>query len=384
MTHHEESEGLASASKFEIIALCEGQPALESNLRDQGILIGESEPDEFAKLGTAIHKARETGDTSELSEEGLEIFNRGMLNEHKILTQWKAKKQISDVVEFKEQRIWLYWPGTENKATSAKLDVHYIEKDALFSNPVLVVEWKSLYCTNLTPAERNYQGMVQAVCASKYHGSDNVRVAFNKAMFGESDIVDYGPDDLRRAEQHVFQKLWATKQAGAATNAGHWCVHCPCKPYCKSAAAYSLLPSVSAGVTVDTSKKDVGLAVSRLSPIDWKAIWERSAVIRNVLDAVNTQLKALPQEKLAELGLQLGKGKRLDPITNVQGAFKYLEHQMRPELIWSCLKMSKTDLVEAVADAKGMTKKEAQDWVRDNLDVFITPKESEKSVEEME
>jgi len=380
MTHHEESEGITSASKFEIVALCEGQPQLEAVLRSKN-LIHETN-DEYSSLGTAIHKARETGDTSQLTEEGLEIYNRGMENERRILEQWMDDLVIVEAPPcHKETRMWIHWPdGT--KATSAKLDVYYVWDSPDFVTHILVVEWKTLWCSNLTPAERNYQGMVQAVCAYREYGATSIRVAFNKAMFGASDAVDYSEEDLKRAEARIFQHLWAAKQPGATTNAGAWCRHCVCQPHCPSAASMSLLPSVMANVTKGVSKADVGAAVARLGPADWKFIHERASVIRNILDSATKCLKGLSADDLKALGLQIGEGRRLDPITNVVGAYKALEHSITPELLWGCLSFEKGKIVEAVMVSKGMTKKEAQMWVKETLAPFITEERASGSLEE--
>ena len=368
---NDERLGLISASKFEIIALCEGQPALEASLRGAGVIQGESPSNEFAEMGTRIHKARETGKTNDLSEEELAIYERGLKTEKTAFDDWGEK--IS--TEHLEQRLWLTWPDG-SPATSAKLDVLFVA-----GSRGLVIEWKSLYCSNLTPAERNYQGMVQAVCAAKQYNLDQVRVVFNKAMFGKIDMVEYGSEDLARAEGLIFQKLWAAKQPGAATHAGAWCRYCPCQPHCPSAAAYSLLPSVVAGVAMGAKKSEVVDSVARLCPADWKYIWERSSIIRNVLDATNACLKAMPADDLAELGLQIGEGRKLDPIVNVVGAYTSLEHQLPPEVLWGCLTMEKGKLVEAVAAYRMIPKREAADWVKEHLEPFIEPKRASGSVE---
>jgi hypothetical protein len=387
MTHHEESAGLVSASKFEIVALCEGQAALEANLRDHGLLIVESEPDEFALLGTKLHKALELRDDSDLSEDERDIYKRGVDNECRIQSDWVREFNIFIAKPHDERRIWLYWPpdGIE-PATSARLDYYDIGRaeDSEFMTHALIIERKTLWCSNLTPAERNWQGLVQAVCVFHAHGVQHVRVAFNKAMFGKSDIVDYTLDDLGRADAAIFQKLWAAKQPGAATHAGPWCRHCPCQPHCVSAASYSLLPSVVAGVSLGVKKADVESAVQRLGPADWKYIHERGSVIRNILDAAKSCLKKLSADDLAALGLQIGEGKRLDPITNVVGAYKALEHSLPPELLWGCLSFEKGRIVEAVKAHKKITKKEAEAWVRDTLQPFIEEKRSEGSLEERE
>lgn len=382
MNHYEKVGGLPSASKFEIAALCPGQPQLEKELRSLGKVMDDSNA--YTESGLRIHKARETMNSSGLQDDDeLTTFQQGVACERQALQQWSDEFKLEFPSEYRERQIWLHWPKGHadelEPATSATLDVHYVE-----STYVLIVEWKTLYCSNLTPAEANFQGMVQAVCAKNEYNATHVRVVFDKAKFGKLDVVDYDLKALKWAEDEIFRSLWKTKQPGAALQAGGWCKHCPCRSNCVSAAGYALVPTVIAGTAANLEKASIEAMVQRLSPADWKYIWDRSTEIGNIIDAATACLKKLSADDLKELGLKMKPGKNLDPITDIKGCYEFLlANHLNPGRLWSCMQFSKGGLVESLMAQKNMTKKDAQQWLKVNLAQFITPHQSNGSLTEI-
>lgn len=361
----DERENLPSASSFEIVAMCPGQPQLKAQLPPNQMDL----PDEDAQMGLRIHLAREIKSGINLTQEESDIFERGLANEGRIFQEWATSFDVQASQEHNEIRLWLDWPDGSH-ATSSRLDVHYASMDH-----VLVCEWKTLWCKNLTPAERNWQGRVQAVVAAKQYGVKHVRVAFNKAMFGRSDVVDYNENDLINAESSIFARLWEAKQEGARRNPGGWCNHCVCKAYCAEAQAYSLLPSVMAAQAVDN--------VQNMPIADVVKLFQSDLIVRKILEAAKKRLKALPAEELKELGLMLDNGKNQDPIVNTIGAYKFLEHKLPQDAIWKALNFSKGNLVGALQENCMMTKKEAELWIARELYIFIEKKRTEGSLVEI-
>lgn len=362
----DERENLPSASSFEIVAMCPGQPQLKAQLPPNQTDL----PDEDAQMGLRIHLARETKSSTNLTQEEADIYERGVANEGRIYQDWVTAMDVgSGTHEHNEIRLWLDWPDGSH-ATSARLDVHYVTL-----THILIVEWKTLWCRNLTPAERNWQGRVQAVVAAKHYGVKHVRVAFNKAMFGRSDVVDYNEDDLLRAEASIFARLWEAKQDGARRTPGGWCRHCVCKSYCAEAQAYSLLPSVMAAQAVEK--------VAEMPISDVVKLFQSDLIVRKILEAAKKRLKALPAEELKALGLMIDDGKKQDPIVNTIGAYKFLEHKLPQDAIWSALSFSKGDLAEALQENCMMTKKEADAWIARELEIFIEKKRTEGSLVEI-
>lgn len=370
-----------SASRFEMVAACEGQPQLERRLREQG-LIGEEPRDEWAERGTRIHKAWETGDDSVLQDSTEHDDVQKLRNiAEETWNAWGVDKGATITSQpHKEGRLWLK-DSDGNKLASGQYDQLHIA-----GNHALVIDGKTGWCRRLTPSQQSWQLRLLAVLVwLEYDGLETVRASFIKPKLRHGvDTVEYSIEDLMRSKNAIMQILWRSEQPDAKRTASDACYYCQCKPHCAEAKAFSLLPSVIVGLSTGDlpTKSEVKDKVAMLQAHDLRYIWQRSTVIRNILDAVNDKLKSLPPEELSQLGLTIGKGKRIDPIVNTEGAFKALEFVI-PKSLWSCLKFSKTAIVDALKSEKCMSDKDARQWVRDNLDLFVEQKESDGSLEEI-
>lgn len=369
---------LPSASKFDIVVLCPGQPALFTAIAHLLPPPKEEEPDEDALSGQRIHKARETLDTSDLSEEEKAKFNAGLRYEKQIFDAWVAEIGYLDAVEgTRELRLWLNDPHTMEPVSSGQLDVHYIAKPHL-----LIVDWKTGYSWNLTPSHRNWQLRKQSVLAFReYDGIEKVRVAFDKpiATADRIDVTDYTREDLEQGERDIFYHLWKSKQADAQRIPGNHCRYCPNKPFCPEGGAWSLLPSVMVN---DISPEGMVTAVERMAPEDWRMLWSRAGVITKILDEAKRCLKRLPAEQLGLLNLRLSDGKNLDPITNTKEAFVALrDFGITEDELWTALSFSKGDLVDAIRRDKGWKKDATEAWLFEQiLKPMIQEKKSEGSL----
>lgn len=370
----------ASASAFEIDAACPGRQNMLRALPPEAF---RETSDEDAAMGTRIHKARETGNTLELDSDELDIYRRGMDSETEIVSQWAEAFSVDQYKEGpREVRLWLNDPQTLRPVLSAKLDVHYVALPH-----VLVIDWKSLWCKHLTPAVRNYQARVQAVCAANEYGAMHVRVAFNKAMFGKSDPVDYTLSDLPYAEHSLFYHLWESRQPDAQRKAGQHCNYCVAKAWCPEAGAYSMLPSVVAANAVNGGLSDSGLdpkaMVERLVPADLVMLFRRSGVITKILEEAKSRLKGFSDGELEALGLRRKEGRKLDPIVDAKGAFECLrdEHGISESELWSAMKISKAELVDAIRRDQGWGKEQTQGFIDGQLSKVIDRKRAESSLE---
>jgi hypothetical protein len=381
-------QNLPSASSFSADVACPGRQNLIRSIPESERVIELADP--MAERGTRIHHALETGDVSQLSGDEMEDYTKAKEYVEQAKNWWldpilqnphfiyQGEDGIS-VREVREKRLWLHL-GID-PVLSGQPDVVFIA-----GHSALVLDLKSGWTTNLTPSERNWQLRVLAVLVSKNYNVQAVTVGFIKPKSAKLSAVDmtfYGPMELVHSEDQILKALDESKRSDSHRHSGPHCRYCPVKPQCPEAASMSLLPSVMANVTKGVSKADVGAAVARLGPADWKFIHERASVIRNVLDSATKCLKGLPPDSLTALGLQIGEGQRLDPITNTIGAYKALEHVIKPELLWGCLSFEKGKIVEAVMESKGMTKKDAQIWVRETLAPFITEERASGSLEEV-
>lgn len=376
----DERKGLPSASKFEIVACCNGQPQFEASLRDQWLLPDEK-PDEMAERGTRIHKAYETGDLSCLAQDEREDLERLCSLSEETQRKWCFEKSLPEgtLALHKEQRLWL------DDLASGQYDRLYIG-----GNHALVIDAKTGYCKRLSPSQQSWQLRLLAVLVWLEHGTEysleTVRCAFIKPKLGRAavDIVEYSVDDLMRANNAIRQILWQSQQPNAPRTAGDHCYYCRCKAMCPEASTYSLLPTVVAGTAAGMKRADVEACVQRLSPQDWAFIERRRLIAKTIFEATTKCLKSLSADDLGALGFEIAEGRRLDPITNVIGAYKALEHSLPPEKLWACLTISKTELVAQVQDHLKLTKKDAEKWVKERLQPFIEEKRADGSLVEKE
>lgn len=366
---------LPSASGAEIWMNCPAQPEFVKS-----IPATVEEVDDLTLSGQKIHEALRTENPTGLSDEESETYQLALKNQESLVSQWKAHKKISDAREGdREERCYLR-DQSGNIITSGQLDRHWIAPPYL-----LVEDFKSQYCWHLSPSHLNKQLRIYAVLAwLEYDGVNGqqineVRVALNKPKVHSSplDCTDYSRTDLEMSKQQILFELWETKQPDAKFRPGAWCNWCAGKAYCKSAGAYSLLPSSIASNAVEM--------VERLSPQDLYRIYDYSGMVVKIIDAVKKRLKTFSEPELAELGLMFGKPKTLRPITNVAEACRYLVSNGVPESkVWSALKMSNGEIETVVQESLGLkSKREAQSWVRTNLAAWITEQQTDKPLEKI-
>lgn len=372
---------LPSASSFGMDCLCPGRRQMLATLPD-----GYVEPeDEVATRGALLHRAWELGNASELTEEeDIEIFETGNRNGQQLLAQWRQDFGLENVREGpREERFFLNDPATMRPIASARLDIHWIgESQSTLTHHggthVLVDERKSLWCSNLPPSEKAWQGRLQVVLASNEYDAQHVRFAFNKPMLRSTDVCDYMPGDIAHAGAAILYHVWETKQPGAQRIAGSHCRFCPCKPFCPEAASWSLLPSVIARAA-SPSPADIEQAVNALVPADLVRVWQASAIVGKIQDAVKARLKGFSDEDLVALGIERGKARVTRSIDAVEAAFRYMKDTVNvPEsALFDALKFSNAELAKVLRREVGMSAEGAPAWIKETLANFITESESE-------
>jgi hypothetical protein len=374
---------LPSASAFGITALCPGQPTLVASLHDI------PEPvDEDAERGSRLHLAWQTEDPSQLDMEDREIYGQGLKLVERVKGDWKNLILSVPAIQEgnREERFWLRGPNGEPIA-SGQADRHYIFLDTLCpqANIGLVIDFKSLWCRSLVPAELNWQARLLAVLVAKEYGLTHIRFAFLKAMFSKVDIVDYNEQDLKRAEWSVNQVLWESRQPNAQRRPGAHCRHCKAATACPECKAYCLLPSVKTNALEGVTPKQAGPLVEALDLQDCVRIFETQTSRRNIEDAIKARLKALPLGTLAELGLTFGKPKVTRTITDIPAVVRFLLSVGVPEAqLWAAMKISNGQLSDVVQNALSLpSEKAATAWIRDKLKPFIVEEEQDKPLEKI-
>lgn len=369
--------GLSSASSFALDALCPGRQPLLNSLGDV------PEPkDEDAERGTRLHAAWEKGDPAGLDTADTEIYERGETLSKKVVSEWAATLPNTPVAGQREQRFYLH-DESGALAASGQADRHWFS-----ATHGLVIDFKSLWCRLLPPAEVNWQARLLAVLVAREYGLKTVRFAFLKAMFSRSDVVDYTEDDLNRAEWSCQQVLWEQRQRDAQRRPGPHCRRCKAATACPEAAAWVMLPSTQVNAIRDTregiTQKMAIEIVAQLSLPNCRRIWETQTARRNIEDAVKARLKGLPAPELAELGLMLGKPSVNRPITDPYGALKFLVAAGIPETkVWNAIAMKNGELTAVVQECLGKSKKAAEQWIREKLARCITEFEQDPPLEKV-
>jgi len=388
-THTEEPKltddprlGKSSASSFGIDALCPGRQALLQTLPELPDL---PEPaDEDRERGVRLHAAWEREDPSGLDTEDTELYIKGLKLVEHALAAWSALVssklfQGPPVKEGKREERFYFRTSDAEIAASGQADRHYT-----LGSYGLCIDFKSLWCRSLTPAELNWQLLLLAVLIAREYELTHVRCAFVKPMFNRLDIVDYNAEDLKRAESAVQQVLWNQKHIDQRRPGAH-CRHCKGVTACPEAKAWTLLPSVQTNAVGRITPTMAADLVETLNLQDCVRIWETQTSRRNIEDAIQARLKSLPMRELADLGLTLGEPRINQPITNPADAWCFLVMQggVPTEKLWQSVSMSKTTLTEIVADELGLTKKAAEAWIKDKLSPFITPMPCERPLEKI-
>lgn len=367
-----------SASSFNITALCPGSEGLIRSVQDQ---LPAEEPDEVAERGTRIHRAWETDNTDDLDEADLEIYKAGVKYKEQAVAEWCQAHEISEFKEGpRELRLWLHDPETMEPLSSGMMDWHFIAGKHL-----LVGDFKSLWCPNLTPAFQNWQIRTLVVLASREYDVETIRGVLVKpsVRFKKIDAVDYSKSDIEHSEKDILHSLWRAKQPDAPRYAGPHCSWCKGKPFCPEAASYSMLPSVIAGSELELSPVGPVALVERLDPKDLALLWDRSSVIVKILDAVKVRLKMFSDEELSRLGLQKKEGRKLDPIVATKALYDFLlnNEKVSESELWEALSFSKGDLKKALMRDKGWKGEQTANYLTKMLEPFIEPKISEPSLE---
>lgn len=304
MNVQDERAGLISASSGERRFNCAGSKALE----DQA---PEGTPTDEAIQGDEIHEAKKNEDFTGLDEEGRTIAEQLTVLEQRAYAEF-VQNTKEEPFMLREERLWIKDRKTKQRVASAQIDVGWIGK-----KNALVIDLKTGYLA-VTPAYRNIQSRIQALAVwHEYPSIDRIVVGIAAYRFkGTLDMVDYSLDALKQAEQELFFHVWRSQQPHAPRVPGAWCKYCRAKAYCPEATAMTMLPAVPFGPE-PMKKKDIPARVMDLTLEQLAFIHQRSAMIKNVLDAVSDRLKSFGPDDLATVGYKLEPGGTIREIPSI-------------------------------------------------------------------
>lgn len=371
----DEREGKPSASKFERVASC---PGSENLIRLLKLTEAPDKPDEWAERGTRIHRARQTGNTLELSQDEADSYKKGLEYEEKIQQHWLHTFAIEEAEEQQQEfRIWLHDHRLDPIA-SAMLDVHFITADR---KRALIIDWKTAGCSRLTGATANWQLKLQAVCLKQEIPTlENIRVAFCKTEFDPRyiDFCDYGEWELEMCYKDIVYHTWKATQPDAERIAGSQCYYCPAMKAgkCPEALAFAMLPYTMALISTGKHTTPEEMVAAMNNGDDLLKVWQNRNVIERILEAATDRLKATPKELLELMGLFLPEhGARNDKVTELMGAIAFLRenHSMTDEESFQCMDLAWSRTVDWFMKTSGMDDtKAAAKKLREILLPFIT------------
>lgn len=370
----DERAGLPSASAFQRYDLCPGSwnaaqgiPAATRN---------QSSPD--AVEGVMLHEhvaLRPRADIEansdlarKLSHEQRATLLRALNNDAALIEQYNLKPHGIDI----EKRLFLHDPVKLAPVASGKFDrVLYSDMGAR----VLVIDYK-FGRGDVESAELNHQLRFAAAVLDAEHGPDEVIVAINQPRAdGGMQVTSavYTRDDLVKAREEVFAILEKIRDPNAPRIAGYeQCKYCPARGTCAEARA-----AVS---------KIAGLP-DNLNPAELAEALKLAKLAERVIDAVREQAKTLLDVQPDAIpGWVLKPGHARKSVTDAQRAFNILNADglvTQDEFVAAC-SVKLTDLVEIVAEKKGMKAKAAREAVETSLraDFLIDEKTTAPSLAE--
>jgi hypothetical protein len=320
--------GLPSASGAERFVACPGSFAAEKQMPPLPT-------QDYTQQGTSIHEAVETGDTSELTESEADIASRLKALEATVVEDWLntlPEDERQHIVRVAEKRLWIR-DANLNLVASAQLDVFHVGL-----TQGLLIDFKTGYLRT-TSASQNWQLLVQALSLlEEYPQLISIRVCIAASRFGSSlDVSEYTAQDLLQAKSELLHAVWRSKQVNAPRTPGSWCQYCRAKSVCPQAAELSTLVLHE---IPHRDKLQIVEAVQKLTPPQLAEVFKRSKVAKQIFEAIESRLKAMPETELNEIGVGFKKGAKKVNIVDEPTVWSKLADVMNEEERVDCTVLS--------------------------------------------
>ncbi|HRV31952.1 MAG TPA: PD-(D/E)XK nuclease family protein, partial [Kiritimatiellia bacterium] len=324
---------------------------------------------EAAERGTRIHAAREGTDIPASADEAASL-ERGKALEREVVKAWQEANKLVNITEGPpESRFWLHDDMSLRALASAKVDVHYLGKDAAGNTHALVIDWKTGSKLFVPIPRNNMQLKLQSLLLHYEYDAKTVRACLNFTDEGVAEFHDFTVPQLKLVEAQIVETLSLASQPDAPRYAGRWCQYCPCVGDCPESASIALLPLSL--TKLEVTAKNAAEIVDRLSADDWAYIYERKSIIEAVMEAVVERLRKLSDVELNRLGLKRAAAYKLysvpedktkDAIETLVGQFGLAEDEA-----WQCLELKIGLAATAVAKLKGIKGDDAKEAIRNSL-----------------
>lgn len=288
-------KGKPSASSFHRLVHCAG------SLGAEAAIIEQSPSSETAQSGTRIHDAVAKNDLDELGIKEEQVADRLAQMNQAALEQWQTDFTVSNPKIIREKRFWIKNLKSGDEIVSGKPDFVAIAGDGL-----LVIDDKSGFKA-VTHAAGNWQLRVLLVALDQAFGPfTRARASIAQHRLGSIfNACDYQRSDIDQAYAEILFYCQRAKNPNAERVPGQHCFYCRAKAVCAEHAAWAMMPMVRAKVLDVPKKGEIELRVAQL-PVEALAFIEsRRTAANNLFSAVTARLKAMSEEQLAAVGLEL-------------------------------------------------------------------------------
>lgn len=328
--------GIPSASAFPLLFSCAGAWNLQQRVAEQSIQVDDSTKDSVR--GTAIHRASEVSDTSELDEADAEIVSRSRALEESIVSEWLESigSKIENCEIHRELRLWV---GT---SYSVMLDLLVIDR---VKNLAIATDLKSGR-KKVAPAVRNWQLRGAAVAVFVNYGVGSVRTAIIQPLLKQSAACDYNAVHLQKLYEIITERLEYIRQPNLPLTMNAGCCFCSARAICPEAKKQM---SVSVGAM--TLNWDLLVAEDKLR------LWKAASVAEDAIDLIKKHIRAeLKQNPDAIKGLQMAPDQHPRKVTDTAGLAELLIQTFAggtphsdPDLLLDFIKRCKISISEVEA-----------------------------------
>lgn len=365
-TTTDERRGGTSASSAAADALCAGR-----HLAQRGI--PEPAESEDAKHGRLIHLALATGDASKLTVEQRDIYDSCIAIETKmVVSLWPELAGTKENPKvWREQRFWgRVPPGMWEH--SAKPDVVY-----RVGPRAAIFEYKTLP-GDVPESPENLQLRDQAVLVRGALLVNEIAVAVIQPLVTHSPkLCFYGPDDLKRAESDMYERVAASNDPKSQRTPGEvQCKFCLAKRTCQAYQQFS-------GGMVPNMLSLLDVPIAAWTPEQRAFFLDRLPIAQKWLDECVAAVKeVIEKDPQAVPGWTLKPGIFREKITDPQAVFdRFSSLGGKLENFMACIQITKGDLKEQlskVTGARGAALDKAMKTITDGL---VERKQNKPSLE---
>ena len=336
LTAPDERKGKPSASRMHRIMACEASLQLEA------ILPPGPESDD-AERGTAMHKAFETHDDSDLSFEERETVTTARAQVKQIIAD-HLPGEVPDII--REKRLWM------GEDFSGQADLIAFGKKT-----TVIVDFKSGR-NEVEAPEDNWQLRTLAVLViANYVPADRYVVAVVQPHCGTYAAASFTQKQVWQFMVDISQGLARgyAPEALQRTKAGEHCHHCRALGMCASTR---------------TEVNEVACLPTKLEIMPSDQLGELGAKadrVEKAVELIREEIRARINAGVDVPGWKLTKGASRRSIPDAVLAYNKLSNSLNVHQFLDCCNVGLGKLVQAVALSEGFTEKESEDEVKTKL-----------------